>query len=375
MANTPIPFIKSQWFTDSGLIASGYKLYFYEAGTTTKVVTYNDDGNSNTNPVTLDSSGRANVFLAPGVSVKVVLASPTDTDPPTSPIWTVDNVDSIPASATTSDVIGQAGEAIAAFEAVYLSDGSGGTTAGRWYKTTTANAYSSVSASIVGIAPAAIGQGSFGTIRRAGSIDPWGSALTAGATYYLGSTAGSITSTAPAAGTPRRVIAVADSIVSLIVMGEAAKAVIRPRVVSATGSVSNGTTVETSVYSYTIPAGEIGTDGMSFRLHAWGTTVNNANVKTIRLKLAGTTVLTFVPTASEAGRWTMDATIIRSSASAARMAAQAQVGPANGPVSRTGTNIGTPAVTWANANDILVTLQGGASDDVTGEAFLVYQFD
>jgi len=59
-----------QLFTNDGLPAAGHLLYFYEAGSSTPKDTYSDVdlaiGHANTNPVELDASGRAVVFLAPG---------------------------------------------------------------------------------------------------------------------------------------------------------------------------------------------------------------------------------------------------------------------------------------------------------------------
>lgn len=378
MANgTPLPFVKSQWFTDAGAIASGYKLFFYLAGTTTKTLTYSDAAMTslNANPLVLDSSGRGNVFLPSGVSVKVVMAPPTDTDPPTSPVWTVDGVTSVPGQSLTTDVSGRAGENIAAGEVVYLSDGTAGTTAGRWYLASNANAYKSSRASMIGIAPAAIAIGATGAIRRAGLLDVVG-ALTAGAIYYVGSTPGTMTSTEPAAGTPRRVVGVADSLVTFVVMGETAKAVLRPRIAVTAGGSNNVGAGETTIYTATIPAGEIATDGMSIHVHVFGATVNNVAAKTIKVKLGSNAVLTFLPTVSEAGRWVIDVRIIRGGAATAQVSATAHCGPAGGPVSKSGTDAAAAvAAAWAAGDTITVTAQGGASDDVAGLAFIVYQFE
>lgn len=80
--------------TATGAPASGYKLFTYLAGTTTKTPTYTDSSGAtpNTNPILLDSLGNANVWLASGVTYKYALALPTDSDPPANPIWTVDNI-------------------------------------------------------------------------------------------------------------------------------------------------------------------------------------------------------------------------------------------------------------------------------------------
>lgn len=70
----------------------GYKLFTYAEGTSTKKNTWTDITklSANTNPIILDSNGEASIWL--DGNYKFVLAPPTDTDPPTSPVWTVDNI-------------------------------------------------------------------------------------------------------------------------------------------------------------------------------------------------------------------------------------------------------------------------------------------
>src|SRR5215472_14977048 len=82
------------YFTSSGQSLSGAKLFFYTTGTSTKLNTYSDSALSvaNSNPVLLDSNGRAGSIFLQNLKYKVVLAPSTDTDPPTSPIWTMDPV-------------------------------------------------------------------------------------------------------------------------------------------------------------------------------------------------------------------------------------------------------------------------------------------
>jgi hypothetical protein len=76
-----------------GAAFSGCKLFAYAAGTSTKQDTYTSStlATPNSNPVVLDSTGYASVWVSPSLAYKFVLAPSTDTDPPTSPIWTVDN--------------------------------------------------------------------------------------------------------------------------------------------------------------------------------------------------------------------------------------------------------------------------------------------
>jgi len=57
---SPVGGAAAQFFTNSGVILSGGKLYTYAAGTTTPKVTYtSSSGNTaHTNPIILDSAGR-----------------------------------------------------------------------------------------------------------------------------------------------------------------------------------------------------------------------------------------------------------------------------------------------------------------------------
>src|SRR3990167_8737193 len=108
MALTIIPFLKHWFPDDAGAPAVGHKLFCYAAGTTTKINTYsNAEGTSaNANPIILDAAGRATIFGTPGLTYTFVLAPPTDTDPPTSPLWTVPGVQSVPTSGANVDVSG-----------------------------------------------------------------------------------------------------------------------------------------------------------------------------------------------------------------------------------------------------------------------------
>lgn len=205
------------WFTgldDNGNPVANGKLFTYAAGTTTKLATYSDVGltTPNANPTILDAGGRATLYLSPGSSYKFVLSPSTDTDPPTNPIKTADNISAIPTSSSNLEVQGGAGEAIAAGQGVYLSDGSGGKTAGLWYLWDADFTYASTLPEI-GMAVAAIASLATGTIRQAGQITGL-TGLTVGTTYYVSATAGALTATAP---TNARFVGVADSTTSIII--------------------------------------------------------------------------------------------------------------------------------------------------------------
>jgi hypothetical protein len=82
------PNPKLQFFSSSGELLVGGKLYTYQAGTTTPLATYTDSTGTtaNTNPIILDVRGEANVWLGTS-SYKFVLKDSNDVS-----IWTVDNI-------------------------------------------------------------------------------------------------------------------------------------------------------------------------------------------------------------------------------------------------------------------------------------------
>jgi hypothetical protein len=93
VANSLSPVLKQKFFTNNGKPAAGYKVFTYAAGTDTKLDSYQSAaGSANSNPITLDFRGEANIWVPPNVAYKFVFAPPNDTDPPTNPIWTVDEV-------------------------------------------------------------------------------------------------------------------------------------------------------------------------------------------------------------------------------------------------------------------------------------------
>lgn len=93
MTNVLTPAPKLALFDNNGAPAVGYKLFTYQAGTSTKEDTFQTPaGSANTNPIILNYRGEADVWIPPNVAYKYVFARPDDTDPPSAPIWTVDNL-------------------------------------------------------------------------------------------------------------------------------------------------------------------------------------------------------------------------------------------------------------------------------------------
>jgi hypothetical protein len=106
MAYLPLLTEKQTFWTSAGAIASGYKLFIYAAGTTTKSTTYQETtGTANTNPVVLNSRGEVpyGVYVAAGSTYKLVLAPSTDSDPPVAPVWTRDNLSATNDTTVTVD--------------------------------------------------------------------------------------------------------------------------------------------------------------------------------------------------------------------------------------------------------------------------------
>jgi hypothetical protein len=89
MAVNLSPSIRQRFFDSNGNPLSGGKLYCYQAGTSTPQPTYTDSSGvtPNDNPVILDASGYANVWLNVALSYKFVLTDSLDNQQ-----WSVDNV-------------------------------------------------------------------------------------------------------------------------------------------------------------------------------------------------------------------------------------------------------------------------------------------
>lgn len=136
----------------------GAQLFTYVAGSSTKQTTYQNSNSStpNSNPIVFDAAGRAPypVWLTDGVSYKFVLAPANDTDPPTSPIWTIDNITGINDTAISLDqwVSGPTPTYVSATSFTLAGDQTSTFTVGRRIKTTNSGGtvYSTITASVFG---------------------------------------------------------------------------------------------------------------------------------------------------------------------------------------------------------------------------------
>jgi hypothetical protein len=212
---TPVPYLTI--VDASGATVSGACIWTYVGGTSTPVTTWTDKALSvpNTNPVVANSSGQAVLYLQPGVSYKYTVETACTAPAHGTTIRTQDNIDAVPATAAGLDVSGTAGEALTAGQAVYLSDGSGGKTAGLWYKADSTNAYSSTSP-LIGMAPANISAAALGSVRLGGQMTGL-AGLVVGASYYVSTGGALVTTTATG---PRRLVGQADSITTLLLASD-----------------------------------------------------------------------------------------------------------------------------------------------------------
>lgn len=91
----------------NGIPANGAKLFTYVAGSSTKQATYTDEAGltAQSNPIVLNSRGEPAqpIWLTEGLSYKFVFAPSTDSDPPVSPIRTIDNITGINDASLTID--------------------------------------------------------------------------------------------------------------------------------------------------------------------------------------------------------------------------------------------------------------------------------
>lgn len=83
-----------------------------------------------------------------------------------------------------------------------------------------------------------------------------------------------------------------------------------------TGVGNIGASGPDDLQTYTLPTNSLNQSARGLRIVAYGTTANNANAKTVRLLFGGTTVITKIMTVSVAGTWKIEATVLRTGASA-----------------------------------------------------------
>lgn len=141
---------------------------------------------------------------------------------------------------------------------------------------------------------------------------------------------------------------------------------------SAFGSVGTGAdTNQTTLHTRTIAANAIVSGGDAVRIRAHGLLAANTGAKTVRIRVAGTTVLGSGTVTTSNATWEADFRIIRLTSTTADIVGAFRIGAAAGAIGaatvhRTpGTT--TPSVTFANAWTVVITGHNGVAraNDVT----------
>lgn len=132
--------------------------------------------------------------------------------------------------------------------------------------------------------------------------------------------------------------------------------------------VNNSSTTETTLFTHTLPAAKLTVDGESLHGYVFGIWTANADIKTVRLKFAGTTWLTLGPAAVNGGTWWVEYVITRISSTQCKIRFICNTNNGAGTVVTISTDVSAYAVTWTNTNDLVVTGQSGTgSNDVTAQ--------
>lgn len=126
--------------------------------------------------------------------------------------------------------------------------------------------------------------------------------------------------------------------------------------VTATGNVTTG---EDTLATYTVPANTLSANNMSLRFEAWGTTANNANAKTIKVKFDGVIFGQRTMTTSAANTWVINGQVQRTGA--ATQTAFAKF--VDGATTEVDSNVSLTS-TLSNAIVFLITGEGTSTNDI-----------
>lgn len=414
MSGSILQWWGGQVFTNNGVPAAGYKLFFYASGTSTKLDTYSDYSlsSANTNPVILDASGRATIFLQNAL-YDVILATPTAGDPP-SGAEIIESALGVQGSGTivesSAEVIdGICGVDLVAGDWAYCSDSTG--VLGRWYKTDATIQTASESAPLVGICTVAGTLGNTTTFLVSGDYDnptygglPFGNGLP----IYLSTTAGRVTTVPPTSPNYARVVAfkkampvfqnniitlnfrqvtIAASIskpgilntgvqifptgVKAIQPGTGADVAVLGGVLSvnttAVGNVGGG---EDTLQLYVLKANSLNSNLRAVRIKAWGTMAANANAKRVRMYIGSTAIGDSGSFNWNGYTWTMEGTIVRTGASAEECFAEFRVNVPIVGFNNTATR-STAAVNLGADANLYCTGLGVADNDIVQNGMIV----
>jgi hypothetical protein len=132
---------------------------------------------------------------------------------------------------------------------------------------------------------------------------------------------------------------------------------------------ANTTTGETDLASYSVPANTLAVNNQSLEFHAWGTYVNNANSKALKVYF-GASSWTVLNTAGSGPTWSVRGRIVRTGASTQDVIIDL-ISTVGGVV----VTVSTAAETLSGAVVLKLTGTGGATNDIKQEGFMVWWHD
>lgn len=139
-----------------------------------------------------------------------------------------------------------------------------------------------------------------------------------------------------------------------------------------TTQVANTSTTETDLMTYALAAAKLANVGDGVRIHAWGTTANNANTKTLKGYFGAGVYLNLALTASQAGRWELYVSVIKTGSSTQKIIAELN----EGTVSLAAGKIALISTTGSETDTAAITIKctgtsGTASSDITQEGLVI----
>ena len=154
----PDPIIGTKFIPGGNSVAAAAQLFCYITRTSTKQTMYTTSTGTVAwaNPIVLDSGGNLGgsneVWIPTGLPARFILAPATDTDPPASPYWTLDDVSGINDTSVTATewVSGPAPTFVSATQFTLVGDQTANFTVGRRVRSTNTagTIYSTITASV-----------------------------------------------------------------------------------------------------------------------------------------------------------------------------------------------------------------------------------
>ncbi len=197
----------------------------------------------------------------------------------------------------------------------------------------------------------------------------WDAASIANGQLLIGNAGtGGLTQTTLTAGAGITITPGAGSI-TIAAAGGAASSRIVDSQTSTTGVGNGADTTDDTLFTYTLPAGSLATNGDSISVIAFGVVANNANLKQIRFWFAGTTMFSTGAVTSSNASWVCQMTVTRVDATHVNAAGWILVGSVLSNVNAASNQ----AVADLSANTSVVKVTGastftGAANDVLGYA-------